>query len=166
MPRAICQASFIRSSGANDSQSSSHSSPIFLVGTSSWFDSDDENTTKGIALLPSAMSVSSFPAGYVEEQLSKGIRLSSLISPMRSPSSSPAEAGGVLDNGIVLLLLPEAIVSSYSSPLIEGRLKKGIVHSSLPEGRAFFCPSPDVVGQLMVIKGITHSLLLEVIVSL
>ena len=61
-------------------------------------------------------------------------------------------------------MLPEAMVSSYSSPLIEGRLKKGIVHSSLPEGRV--CPSPDVVGQLMAIKGITHSLLLEVIVSL
>ena len=119
MPRAICQASFIRSSGANDSQSSSHSSPIFLMGTSSWFDADDETTTKGIALLPSAMSVPSFPAGYVEEQLSKGIPLSSSISPMSSPSSSP-------------------MVSSYSSPLIVGRLKKGIVHSSLPEGRAFF----------------------------
>ena len=61
-------------------------------------------------------------------------------------------------------MLPEAMVSSYSSPLIEGRPKKGIVHSTLPEGRV--CPSPDVVGRLMAIKGITHSLLLEVIVSL
>ena len=162
MPRAICQASLIRSSGANNSQSSSHSSPVLSVEISSWLDADDETTIKGIALFPSVM-VSLFPA---EEQLIKGIPLSSLTSPMRSSRTSPADAGKVLIKGIVHLMFPEGIVSSFSSSDIEGTLNKGIVHSLLPEVRAFCCPAQEVVGKLVAIKGITHSLLLEVVASL
>ena len=49
MSRATCQASFTRSSGAKDSQSSSHSSAVLLGEASSWFNADDKNVAKGVS---------------------------------------------------------------------------------------------------------------------
>ena len=58
MPRAICQANFIRSAGSNESQSSSHSSSVTLVEASSdWFAA--KNTTIGISILYSTFSPAS-----------------------------------------------------------------------------------------------------------
>ena len=58
MPRAICQANFIRSAGSNESQSSSHSSSVISVEASP----DGlaaENKTIGISILHSPFSPAS-----------------------------------------------------------------------------------------------------------
>ena len=68
MPRAICQANFIRSAGSNESQSSSHSSSVISVEASP----DGlaaENTIIGSSILNSTFSLAytwSFSAKAVE----------------------------------------------------------------------------------------------------